>query len=204
MRNESGWEWGTRWAVIKVIQIVLMHKVHTCCASVSYTEDFYSEYRWQEWLHSGVSANSLERGRSSISMFWVDPACLALNFFLTFVTLLSLISFFLKDVFLYKMIRSFHHYYMNIFLWQRSSLLGQHHWGWIHKKKIHFIREILRVFKNVLKFRVQKLLWSSWVHKSRLWCYLIIWRFLSKTRWSTKTSSKAVFFALPADYGQNH
>jgi len=73
---------------MKVIQAVLMHTVHTCCASVSYMEDFDSEYILQERLHSRLSAYPLEKRKffyqyvhngSSVSCFK--------NFFLTFMLL---------------------------------------------------------------------------------------------------------------------
>lgn len=82
---------------MKVIQAVLMHTVLTCCASVTYMEDFDSVYSWQKRLHSRLSA--------SINMFTMDPPCLAFNFF-PFSNLYAIIfQFFLqKTMFLYKIL----------------------------------------------------------------------------------------------------
>lgn len=56
---------------MKVIQAVLMHTVLTCCASLTYMEDFDSVYSWQKRLHSRLSAYPLEKRKFTMGSQWI-------------------------------------------------------------------------------------------------------------------------------------
>lgn len=89
---------------MKVIQAVLMHTVLTCCASVTYMEEFDSLYSWRKRLHSRLSAYPPEK-RKFINQYVRNGSSVAFNFFFFFLTFMLLsfhFSWKKKMIFLYE------------------------------------------------------------------------------------------------------